>query len=74
MSPSVNSYGARSTLTVDGRSYVYYRLDALGVGHADKLPFSLKVLLENLIRSEDNVTVSREDIAALASWNPTNVE
>src|SRR5581483_6495429 len=76
MSPSINSYGARSNLNVEGRNYVIYRLDALagaGLNNIHRLPFSLKILLENLVRSEDDVTVSKDDIAALANWNPGDV-
>src|SRR4051812_38879013 len=76
MSPSNNSYGARSNLSVDGRGYVIYRLDALeraALSNVSRLPFSLKILLENLVRNEDELTVRRDDIAALASWNPTAV-
>ncbi len=67
-----NSFDARDTLTVDGRDYEIYRLDR--VPGADKLPYSLKVLLENLLRNEDGVTVTADQIRSLANWNPTNVE
>lgn len=53
---STNSFGARATLDVGGHGYQILRLDALerkGVGHPSRLPFSLKVLLENLLRQED---------------------
>ena len=67
-----NSFGARSTLTVGGRDYRIYRLDALQKEGVDvsRLPYSLRILLENLLRSEDGVTVTREDVLALARWNP----
>jgi aconitate hydratase len=65
----------RSTLTVGAKQYAYYSLPkaALGLGDVSRLPFSLKVLLENLLRHEDGRTVTREDIQALAEWpaNPT---
>src|SRR4029077_10046543 len=74
MSPaSKNSFGTRDTLQVDGKSYDIFRLNALeqkGVGHVSKLPFSLRVLLENLLRQEDGRFVHPGDIEALASWNP----
>ena len=67
-----NSYGALSLLKVENQTFSIYQLDALEkaglpVSH---LPFSLKILLENLLRHEDGVTVTREDIKALAGWNP----
>jgi len=70
---SKNSFGTRDTLSVDGKSYEIFRLSALekkGVGHASKLPFSLRVLLENLLRQEDGRFVHPEDIQALAAWDP----
>jgi len=67
-----NSFHARATLDVGGRSYEYYRLGALAAEfpHASKLPFSMKILLENLVRNEDGRSVTRDDVAALASWTP----
>jgi aconitate hydratase len=74
MSPvSKNSFGTRETLQVDGKPYEIFRLSALekkGVGHISKLPFSLLVLLENLLRQEDGRFVHPEDVQALASWDP----
>lgn len=67
-----NSFGARSTLTVGDRTYEIYRLDALtahGVNLA-RLPYSLRILLENLLRHEDGRTVTADDILALANWQP----
>ncbi|MEM9460412.1 MAG: aconitate hydratase AcnA [Myxococcota bacterium] len=67
-----DSFGARSTLTVGDHSYEIFRLDALsssGVGHVDTLPFSLRVLVENLLRHEDGVTVTKADIEAAAGWD-----
>ncbi|MEX1362891.1 MAG: aconitate hydratase AcnA [Nannocystaceae bacterium] len=69
---NLDSFGARSTLTVGDRSYEIFRLDALagsGVGHVDTLPFSLRVLVENLLRHEDGKAVTREDIEAAAAWD-----
>jgi aconitate hydratase len=59
-------------LTVDGETYHYYRLDALSKPGLDvaRLPFSLKILLENLLRHEDGTTVKADDIQALARWDP----
>ena len=69
MASSKNSFGSRSTLSVDGIDYDIFRLNA--VEGADKLPFSLKVLLENLLRTEDGVNTTPVHIRALASWDPT---
>ena len=77
MSPaSSNSFAAKSTLESDDKSYQIYRLAALekaGVGNVAHLPFSLKVLLENLLRHEDGRFVFADDIRALAGWDPTSV-
>jgi aconitate hydratase len=71
-----DSFGARSTLRVGGREYQIFRLDALARAGYDvsRLPYSLRLLLENLLRHEDGVTVTREDVAALAGWDPKNPE
>ncbi len=61
---------AKSTLSVNGNDYAIYKLDAVTGGHVSKLPFSLKVLLENLLRHADSGDVSEADIAALANWDP----
>jgi aconitate hydratase len=67
---SENSFGAKDTLAVGGRSYEIYRLDALQQRFdVQRLPFSLKVLLENLLRTEGNGSVTAPDIEALASWD-----
>src|SRR3954453_12148644 len=64
---TVNSFGARASLTAGGTSYEIYRLDAVdGTG---RLPYSLKVLLENLLRTEDGANVTAEQIDALARWD-----
>jgi len=65
-----DSFGARSTLEVGNDTYEIFRLDAVKEGHADRLPYSLKILLENLLRHEDGRDVTREDILALANWDP----
>ncbi|THV18639.1 aconitate hydratase AcnA [Nocardioides caeni] len=70
---SKNSFGAKSTLDVNGKGYEIFRLDAVtGEGlDVDSLPFSLKVLLENLLRTEDGADITAEDIKALAGWDET---
>jgi aconitate hydratase len=69
-SASENSFGARATLKVAGSEYEIFRLDALQQRFdVARLPFSLKVLLENLLRTEGNGSVSAADIEALASWD-----
>src|SRR3954462_1366001 len=66
---SQDSFGARSTLTVGDRSYEIYRLDKVE-GSAD-LPYSLKVLLENLLRTEDGANITADHVRALAAWDPS---
>jgi aconitate hydratase len=71
--PTIDSFKASDTLRVGNRSYRYVRLDALeraGVAKLAELPYSTKVLLENLLRYEDGQTVKRDDIEALAQWKP----
>ena len=68
---SKDSFGAKSTLDVDGKSYDYYRLDAVTGEGLDvaSLPFSLKVLLENLLRTEDGENITADDVKAIAGWD-----
>ncbi len=66
---SINSFGSQSTLSVGARDYTIYRLDAVP-GH-ERLPFSLKILLENLLRTEDGKNITAEQIRALGDWDPT---
>jgi aconitate hydratase len=67
---SANSFDARATLTVGGHSYEIFRLDALQAKYdVARLPFSLKVLLENLLRNEDGEAIRAQDVEALARWN-----
>ncbi|GAA2183598.1 aconitate hydratase AcnA [Brooklawnia cerclae] len=66
---SIDSFDARDTLDVNGTAYTYYRLDK--VPGAERLPFSLKVLLENLLRTEDGANITRDDIAFLGQWDPS---
>ena len=72
---SSNSFSSLASLNVAGNSYDIYRLDALArrsIGHVDQLPFSLKVLLENLLRCEDGRFVKPADVEALAEWKPND--
>jgi aconitate hydratase len=67
-----NSFGSRATLSVGGRDYTYFALaplDAIDGSISRTLPFSLRVLLENLVRNEDGAFVKRADVEALARWN-----
>ncbi|MGB8881686.1 MAG: aconitate hydratase, partial [Solirubrobacteraceae bacterium] len=65
-----NSFNAKATLTVGGRDYEIFRLDALQAKYdTARLPFSLKVLLENLLRNEDGESIRAQDIEALARWD-----
>src|SRR5579884_675803 len=67
-----NSFDAKATLTVGGRDYEIFRLDALQAKYdIARLPFSLKVLLENLLRNEDGESIRAQDIEALAKWDAT---
>ncbi|MGA8013678.1 MAG: aconitate hydratase AcnA [Candidatus Acidiferrales bacterium] len=73
--PSKNSFSTRASLRVGSDSFDVYRLDALeraGIGNVARLPFSLKVLLENLLRHEDDRFVRTDDIPALAGWDPSS--
>ncbi|MDR1824221.1 MAG: aconitate hydratase AcnA [Bifidobacteriaceae bacterium] len=65
---SVNSFGARSQLTVGTRTYEIFRLDA--VPGLERLPFSLKVLAESILRNEDGATITADQVKALANWDP----
>ncbi len=70
MGSSTNSFNAKQTLDVDGKSYTYYSLPeaAKKLGNIDRLPYSLKVLLENLLRCEDGKTVTTNDVQAIVDW------
>src|SRR5579872_5668668 len=73
----MNSFGSRSTLRVGARQYEIYRLDALAkdksIGSIEKLPFSMKILLENLLRTENGRSVTADDIRFLAKWQASAV-
>ena len=62
-----NSFNARDSLEAGGKTYEIYRLDA--IEGSERLPFATKILLENLLRNEDGVTVTKSDIEALANWD-----
>ncbi|MGH8971156.1 MAG: aconitate hydratase, partial [Actinomycetes bacterium] len=69
---SKDSFGSKATLQVGGQAYEIYRLDrveGLQEGIA-RLPFSLKILLENLLRTEDGANITADHVRALASWDP----
>ena len=65
-----DSFSARDTLEIGSEKYQYYRLDAVEGVDLTRLPYSLKILLENLLRHEDGENVTRDDILALARWDP----
>ena len=64
-----DSFGARQPLTVGGRQYQIFRLDAVGDDRVHRLPYTLKILLENLLRHEDGVNIPSDDVRALAAWD-----
>ncbi|HEV7811736.1 MAG TPA: aconitate hydratase AcnA [Leifsonia sp.] len=66
---AVNSFGAKDTLTVGSTEYEVFRIDK--VDGYEKLPFSLKVLLENLLRTEDGANITADHVRSLGSWEPT---
>lgn len=71
MATSLDSFKCRSTLTVNGKDYVYYSLPTAeknGLAGISKLPYSMKVVLENLLRNEDGRSVTKADIEACAAW------
>ena len=65
----VNSFGAADFLNVKGKQYRYFRLDSV---QASALPYSLKILLENLLRTEDGANITADHVNALANWNPSD--
>ena len=65
-----DSFGARSTLSLGGASHEIFRLDALQSRYdVARLPYTLRVLLENVIRREDGLTVTADDVEAVATWD-----
>src|SRR5512142_220157 len=70
---TTNSFGSKAQISVGNTQLALYRLDALArakVGDVETLPYSLRILLENLLRYEDGKTVLPKDIEAVAGWNP----
>jgi len=65
---TTNSFGARGTLTVGDATHDLIRLDR--IEGSDRLPFSLKVLLENLLRNEDGILVTSDQVSAIGAWKP----
>ena len=66
----MNSFATRDSLSLDGRTYAFHSLQALPGAAVSRLPYSLKILLENLLRHEDGSSVTRDDIQALLDWQP----
>ena len=64
----MNSFGARNEFTIGGKTYEIFQLDA--VPGSARLPYSLKVLLENLLRNEDGTRVTADQVRAIADWDP----
>ena len=71
-STNPDSFSSIDTLTVGARTYAYARSGALEAAGFDlrRMPYSMKILLENLLRYEDGVTVKKDDVAAVAGWDP----
>jgi len=77
MAKFLDSFGARGTFETGSGQAGIYRLSALsqaGIGHVDRLPFSIKVLLENALRNLDGREVTEDDVRNLANWSPDNKE
>ena len=71
MKPCLNSFDARQTLVVGAKTYAYYSLHAAernGLSNVSRLPFSLKVIIENMLRNEDGRSTSKADIEDAAQW------
>jgi aconitate hydratase len=68
---NLDSFGSRATLKSGANTYTIYRLKALGP-NVDRLPFSLRILLENLLRHEDGRVASKDDIEAMVNWTPNS--
>ena len=65
-----NSFGSHSVLELNNKNYEYYKLDAIDNDKIKLLPYSLKILLENLLRFEDGINITKEDILAVVNWEP----
>src|SRR3954469_16498591 len=73
--PRPDPFNARTTLATNSRPITYYDLHApkrQGIGHVDRLPFSIKVLLEAMLRNLDGFIVTADDVSGLANWNAKN--
>src|SRR4051794_8148059 len=69
---SKDSFGSKSSLEVAGRSYEVFRIaDVAGLEDASRLPYSLKILLENLLRTEDGLNITADHVRAVVGWDPT---
>ncbi len=71
-----NPFNSRSTLKTAHGTYTYFSLDAItkaGIGHVSKLPFSIRILLESMLRNVDGFVVTQDDVAGLANWNARSV-
>src|SRR5688572_18582775 len=71
--PTLNSFGTRTDIQAGGKTVEIYSLPALeraGFPGVSRLPYSMKILLENLLRREDNAFVKTDDIRAMAQWTP----
>ena len=66
----MNSFATKDSLRLDGRTYAFHNLQALSGPATGRLPYSLKILLENLLRHEDGSSVTRDDIQAVLDWRP----
>jgi aconitate hydratase len=76
MATTKNPFGAEASLESKAGTVNYFRLNRLkelGIGHADRLPFSIKVLLESALRNTDNFEVTEDDVKGLSAWNATKV-
>ena len=71
---TTNSFETRSELRVGGRSFEIHRLDSLDTGVVEQLPYALRILLENLLRTEDGKTVTADNIEEFLRWEPTGTE
>ena len=65
---STNSFNAKSTLQSNGKDYYFYNITSLSDKDTSRLPYSIKVLLENLLRNEDGRLVTKEDVETLADY------
>lgn len=73
---STDPFNSKATLSANGKEYTYYRLGALvdqNIGHVDKLPYSIRVLLESMLRNVDGFIVTADDVAGLANYDAKNV-